>query len=132
MHLTHKLTALIADDSSLIRERLVELLSEFEEIDSIEQAKDTSEAVHKIVKLNPDIVLLDIRMPGGGGFEVLKTIKEKNLKSLVVVLTSYPYPQYRDKSLELGADYFLSKETDIKKLGKILSVMFLKYEETNS
>jgi len=132
MHLTHKLTALIADDSSLIRERLVELLSEFEEIDSIELAKDTSEAVHKIVKLNPDIVLLDIRMPGGGGFEVLKTIKEKNLKSRVIVLTSYLYPQYRDKSLELGADYFLSKETDIKKLGKILSVMFLKYEETNS
>jgi len=63
---------------------------------------------------------------------VLKTMKEKNLKSCVIVFTSYPYPQYRDKSLELGADYFLSKETDIKKLGKILSEMFLKYEKTNS
>jgi len=60
------------------------------------------------------------------GFEVLKTIKEKNLKSRVVVLTGYPYLQYRDKSKELGADYFLNKDTDIKKLGKILSVMFLK------
>ena len=132
MHLTHKLTALIADDSSLIRERLFELLSAFEGIDTIELARDTSEAKDKIVRLKPDIVILDIRMPGGGGFEVLKTIKEKNLKSRVVVLTSYLYPQYRDKSLELGADYFLSKETDIKKLGKILSVMFLKYEKTNS
>ncbi len=126
MHLTHKLTALIADDSSLIRERLFELLSAFDGIDTIELARDTSEAKDKIIKLNPDIVILDIRMPGGGGFEVLKTIKEKNLKSRVVVLTSYPYPQYRDKSLELGADYFLSKETDIKKLGEILNGMFIK------
>ena len=125
--MTHKLTALIADDSSLIRERLFELLSAFEGIDTIELARDTSEAVHKIVKLNPDIVLLDIRMPGGeGGFEVLKTMKEKNIKSCVIILTSYPYPQYRDKSLELGADYFLSKETDIKKLGEILNGMFIK------
>ena len=132
MHLTHKLTALIADDSSLIRERLFELLSAFEGIDTIELARDTSEAKDKIVRLKPDIVILDIRMPGGGGFEVLKTIKEKNLKSRVVVLTSYPYPQYRDKSLELGADYFLSKETDVKKLGEILNAMYLKYEKTNS
>ncbi len=77
--MTHKLTALIADDSSLIRDRLVELLSAFEGIDTIELARDTSEAKDKITKLNPDIVILDIGMPGGGGFEVLKTIKEKNL-----------------------------------------------------
>ena len=124
--MTHKLTALIADDSSLIRERLFDLLSAIDGIESIDQAKDTSEAVYKISKLNPDIVILDIRMPGGGGFEVLKTMKEKNLKSCVIVFTSYPYPQYRDKSLELGADYFLSKETDIKNLGEILNGMFIK------
>ncbi len=126
MHLTHSFTALIADDSSLIRERLFELLSAFEGIDTIELARDTSEAKDKIVRLKPDIVILDIRMPGGGGFEVLKIIKEKNLKSCVIIFTSYPYPQYRDKSLELGADYFLSKETDIKKLGEILNGMFIK------
>ena len=126
MHLTHKLTALIADDSSLIRERLFGLLSAFDGIDTIELARDTSEAKNKIVELNPDIVILDIRMPGGGGFEVLRTMKEKNIKSCVIILTSYPYPQYRDKSLELGADYFLSKETDIKKLGEILNGMFIK------
>ena len=130
--MTHSFTALIADDSSLIRERLFELLTSFEAIDSIEQAKDTSEAKNKIVKLNPDIVILDIRMPGGGGFEVLKTIKEKNLKSCVIIFTSYPYPQYRDKSLKLGADYFLSKETDIKKLGNILSGMIMINEKTKS
>jgi len=72
MRLTHSFTALIADDSSPIRDRLVELLSAFEGIDSIVQAKDTSEAEDKITKFNPDIVILDIRMPGGGGFEVLK------------------------------------------------------------
>jgi len=66
MHLTHKLTVLIADDSSLIRERLFDLFSSIGGIDSIEQAKDTKEAVHKIAKLNPDIVILEIRMPGGG------------------------------------------------------------------
>ncbi len=131
MHLTHSFTALIADDSSLIRDRLAVLLSAFEDIVTIEVARDTSEAKDKIIKLNPDIVILDIRMPGGGGFEVLKTIKEKDLKSCVVVLTSYPYPQFRDKSLELGADYFLSKETDIKKLGEILKGMFTKNENSN-
>ena len=131
MQLTHKLTAIIADDSALIRERLFGILSKFERIDLIEQAKDTSEAEDKIVRLNPDIVILDIRMPGGGGFEVLKTMKKKNLKSCVIILTSYPYPQYHDKSLELGADYFLHKETDIKKLGEILSGIIMKNEKSN-
>ena len=70
--MTHKLTALIADDSSLIRERLFGILSQFERLDLIEQAKDTSDAKDKILRLKPDIVILDIRMPGGGGFEVLK------------------------------------------------------------
>ena len=124
MQLVHSFTALIADDSSLIRDRLVELLSAFEGIDTIEIARDTSEVKDKIIKLNPDIVILDIRMPGGDGFEVLKTMKEKNLKSCVIDLTSYPYRQYRDKSFKLGADYFLSKETDIKKLGSIISKQF--------
>ncbi len=106
----------IADDSEMLRVRLVKMLSEIEGIEIIGQAQDSLDAIESIEKLNPHVVILDIRMPQGNGIKVLEEIK-KNLQSpKVIIFTNYIYPQYRKKYMNAGADFFFNKSTEFEKL----------------
>jgi DNA-binding response OmpR family regulator len=60
--------------------------------------------------------VLDIQMPRGTGLDVLKNIKHGGEGPMVVVLTNFPYPQYRKRALEFGADFFFDKTTEFEKL----------------
>lgn len=111
---------LIADDSPVVRERLVTMLSELKDIEIVGQAQDAHEAIDFIQTLRPDVVILDIRMPGGSGMEVLPKIKQDNYDPIVIMLTNYPFPAYRKKCLAVGADYFLDKATDYEKIIEVL------------
>ena len=110
----------IADDSSVVRDRLVEMLSEIEQIEIAGEAATAAEAIALIAKLRPDVVILDIRMPGGNGISVLETIRKTNLTVTVIMLTNYPYPQYRQKCEAAGADFFFDKDSDFKKVSEVL------------
>jgi len=110
----------IADDSTVLRERLVEMLSDLPGIEIIGHAQDVPEAITAIKKLNPDVVILDIRMPGGSGIDVLQDIKKDKQAPLIIILTNYPYPQYRKKCLGLGADYFFDKSTEFERVPEIV------------
>jgi DNA-binding NarL/FixJ family response regulator len=102
----------IADDSPILQDRLKTMLSDFPEVEIAGQARDVPEAIKSIQDLNPDLVILDIRMPGGSGIEVLQSIKKGRPDIKVIVFTNYPYPQYRKKCMDLGADYFFAKATE--------------------
>ena len=65
-------------------------------------------------------LILDIRLPGKSGIDVLKDIRAKKLPSRVIMMTNYPYPQYRKKCEELGADYFFDKVTEIEEIPKVI------------
>ncbi len=106
----------IADDSKIFRERLKEMLSELTKVEIIGEAEGALETTKRIRKLNPDVVILDIRMPDGSGIDVLKHIKKNNHAPAVIILTNYPYPQYRKKCMELGADYFFKKSDEIEEV----------------
>ncbi len=111
----------IADDSQLVRDRLKEVFAEKGSMDVIGESGDAEEAMQAIRRLNPDVVILDIRMPGGGGLPVLTDIKSRKPSPVVIVLTSsYPYPQYRQAYLAAGADYFFDKIKDIQKMTDVL------------
>jgi DNA-binding NarL/FixJ family response regulator len=110
----------IADDSQVMRERIIEMLSELPEIEIIGQAQDGIEATNLIEKLNPDVVILDIRMPRGNGMDVLQNIKKNNPALIVIMLTNYPYPQYRKKCMASGADYFFDKSTEFEIVTEVL------------
>jgi DNA-binding NarL/FixJ family response regulator len=84
------------------------------------EAHNADEAVKAISELKPDVVILDIRLPGPSGIEVLKDIRDKKLPIRVIMLTNYPYPQYRKKCEELGADYFFDKVTEIEKVTEVI------------
>jgi DNA-binding NarL/FixJ family response regulator len=109
----------IADDSTVLRERLVEMLSDIPGIEIMGYAQDVPEALTSIKKLNPDVVILDIRMPGGSGIDVVQDIKRDKRAPTIIVLTNYPYPQYRKKCLGLGADYFFDKSTEFEKVTEV-------------
>lgn len=109
----------IVDDSTVLRERVIEMLSELPEIEIIGHAQNVSEALSAIKKLNPDVVILDIRIPGGSGMDVLEDIKKEKEAPMVIILTNYPYPQYRKKCLGLGADYFFDKSTEFEKVTEL-------------
>ena len=114
------LRVFIVDDSAVIRERLETMLSELKGIEIIGQAKSSTEAEEAIPKLKPDVVILDIRMHGGNGIEVLKNIKKDKNPPLVMMLTNYPYPQYRKKCKDAGADFFFDKSTEFDEIFEIL------------
>jgi DNA-binding NarL/FixJ family response regulator len=114
------LKVFIADDSTLVRERLDALISEIEGVEVVGQAGDAREALDAIQHLRPDAVILDIRMPGNNGIQVLEAIKKKNVAPVVIVLTAFPYPQYRKKCLEVGAEYFFDKATEFECVAQVV------------
>jgi DNA-binding NarL/FixJ family response regulator len=117
------LKVFVADDSALVRERLAELISEIEGVEVVGQAGDAHEALEGIRLLRPDAVVLDIRMPGNNGIQVLEAMKKSTAAPVVIVLTAFPYPQYRKKCLEAGADYFFDKATEFEQVAEVLKKM---------
>ena len=116
----------IADDSLVVREHLVTMLDELPRIVTVGQAETVAKAINGILELRPDVVILDIRMPGGSGVDVLQTIKQDETAApIVIILTNYPYSGYRQKCLQAGADFFLDKSTEFDQIPKL----FEQYEQ---
>jgi DNA-binding NarL/FixJ family response regulator len=111
----------IADDSSLIRDRIGNILKSINHNSMLYQAENGIEALKIIREKTPDLAILDIRMPEMSGIEVLKKIRELKIKTRICILTNYPYPQYRKRCIEEGADYFLDKNIDFMQICDIIS-----------
>ena len=114
---------LIADDSAVVRERLISLLTDLHGIEVIGQAEDAMEARSMAEKLRPDVAILDLRMPKGSGADVLFDIKKLNPTSTVIMLTNYPHPENRKKCIDGGADYFFDKSTEFQRVVSVLRDM---------
>jgi DNA-binding NarL/FixJ family response regulator len=114
---------LIADDSLVVRDRLVTLLTEVHGVEVVGQAKDAMEARNLAEELRPDVAILDIRMPKGSGADVVRDLKKLNPTPKVIILTNYPHPENRKKCIDRGADYFFDKSTEFKKVLSVLRGM---------
>jgi CheY-like chemotaxis protein len=110
----------IADDSEAVVERLAELLRDVPRAKLLGSAGDVDSAAESILRLNPEVVILDLHMPGGSGFDMLAKVKELKPLTKIIVLTNFPFPAYRDKCLKAGADFFLDKSTDFEKIPGII------------
>ncbi len=102
----------LVDDSTMIRQRLRRMLASMKDVEVVGETGDAREAVTQISRVLPDVVLLDIHLIGGSGIDVLQAVKKQQPAPVVIVLTNYPYPQYKDKCLQSGADYFFVKSTE--------------------
>ena len=86
------------------------MINELGQFDMVGTAKTASEAIEGVAALLPDVLLLDMAMPGGNGLDVLQIVKEGKSAPLIIVLTNHP--AYRQRSLDTGADYFFDKSAD--------------------
>lgn len=105
---------LIADDSALLRERFARMLTEINGVEWIGEAADWVEVREWIPVLQPDVLILDLRLPSGRGLEMLHWIRRNGWGAVVIVLTNLPYPQYRERCLAAGADYFFDKAEEFE------------------
>jgi DNA-binding NarL/FixJ family response regulator len=102
---------LIADDHSVVRKGLKQILKDLRISDMIEEAKDGNEALNKIRSGEFDFVILDISMPGLSGLDILKALKDVNIKINILILSVYPHRQYAVRALRMGASGYLSKNS---------------------
>jgi DNA-binding NarL/FixJ family response regulator len=111
-----KIRVLVADDSALVRKRLIALLSSIGNVEIVGQAWDTAETITSVRESKPDIVILDIQMPDGNGIDVLVSIRRERPAPKVIMLTNYPFVQYRRRCMEAGASYFFDKSSEFHKI----------------
>jgi len=119
------LTVYIVDDSQVMRERLKELVSDTPGTKVVGQSADPFEALNSIRKSNPNVVILDIRLPGRSGIDLLKDIKKNPAPPIVIMVTNYPHRQYRQGCMTAGADYFFRKINEFEMIGETLKCIAL-------
>ena len=105
----YMLQILIVEDNAPFRQSLREMLCEQFPAMGVEEAEDGEDALDKIETLSPHLVFMDIKLPGQSGLEVTREIKARYPGIIVIILTSYDLPEYREAANQYGADYFLSK-----------------------
>jgi DNA-binding NarL/FixJ family response regulator len=111
---------LIVEDNAFFLQFLKETLrSRFPSIDILEAANG-EEALQKIKTLSPDAIFMDLRLPGENGLELTKRIKAQYPNMVVVIITNYDLPEYREAAYQCKADHFLSKDSFLKMINSIL------------
>lgn len=111
------LSAVIVDDEQLARDELSFLLKSVEDVQVVAQGKNGVEAVNLIKEHSPDIVFLDVQMPGLDGFGVIKKLLDKKLP-LPKIVFSTAYDQYAVKAFEVSAVDYLLKPFDKKRVAQ--------------
>ena len=97
------------------------MLAETRGVELAGEAGSVADALAGIPAGHPDAVLVDLRLPDGDGFEVIRAAKALTPAPVVVVLTSYAYPQLQARGLAAGADWFLDKSTEFLRVPEILT-----------
>jgi len=111
------LSAVIVDDEQLARDELAYLLKDADDVDVVAQGKNGLEAVHLIKEHNPDVVFLDVQMPGLDGFGVIKKLLDKKVKLPKIVFAT-AFDQYAVKAFEVNAVDYLLKPFDKKRVAQ--------------
>jgi DNA-binding NarL/FixJ family response regulator len=111
---------LIVDDSAIIRVRLAELLTEVEGIEIVAQSDNAYDAADLIRELEPDVAILDVRMPRRSGLDLIEDVKNSRQPPKIIMLTNFPTPENREKCLNSGADYFFDKSSEIEGVMAVL------------
>jgi DNA-binding NarL/FixJ family response regulator len=107
---------MVVDDHQVVREGLVSMLEAPEHIEVVGQAANAPEAIRKAHDLKPDIMLLDIRMPGTSGLDVCRTLRVQLPETRVIILTTYEEEDYLFEALRAGAVGYLVKTASYEEL----------------
>lgn len=105
---------LIVEDSTIFRTLLKETLqSRFPSVQILEAA-DGEDAMQKVAAHAPDVIFMDVKLPGESGLDLTAKIKADHPNTIVIILTSYDTPEYREAAGKAKANYFLAKGSSSK------------------
>lgn len=111
-----KIRVIIADDHLVVREGLVVMLQSTGEFEVVGQGSNGEEAVYLAQKLQPDVAVIDLQMPGIGGIEAIQRITQKAPKVQVVVLSTFDQDEYIYQSVQAGAKGYVLKGSGLDEL----------------
>jgi DNA-binding NarL/FixJ family response regulator len=111
----------LVDDSASVRQSVKKLLAGLAHVKIVGEAETASVAQRLIENSNPEVVILDIVLKEGSGFDVLKEIKNRENSPKVIILTNYATPPFRKKAEQEGADFFFDKSTEFEKVIEVLN-----------
>jgi two-component system NarL family response regulator len=106
-----KIQIMVADDHAIVRDGIVSIVAGEKDLQLVAQAANGVEAVALVKKHLPDILLLDLRMPGKDGLEVIAQIQSLQIQTKVIVLTTFESEQDIHRALKAGARGYLLKDT---------------------
>lgn len=113
MHKTmDKICVAIVDDHTMVRQGLKQILELEDDITVIAQASNGEEAINIARTEQPDVILMDINMPGMNGLEAIKEMKDEKISSKIIVLTIHEDRDYLFKTLHMGAEGYVLKDAD--------------------
>lgn len=105
------ISVLLVDDHPVVVEGLRKLLTQTGEIVILAEANDAATGIKLAKQLAPDVILLDLRMTGATGIQAVRRMREQEVRSAVIILTSYGDQAYVRQAIEAGADGYLLKST---------------------
>jgi CheY-like chemotaxis protein len=117
------LKVLLVEDSQLLSDRLLELMSDITGVTSIGAVTTEAAAIRAIDTEQPQAILLDLHLKEGTGFGVLRHINTMKQRPAVIVITNYALPQYRRQAETLGARYFLDKTQEFELIPETLEAL---------
>lgn len=107
---------LLVEDQTLVRRGICGLLALTDDIQVVAEAADGAEAIQQIPAINPDVVLLDVRLPKYSGIEVLTILRERNAQPPTILLTTFDDDEALLKGVRAGARGFLLKDVSVERL----------------
>lgn len=114
------ITAILVEDDYGFRQSLKKILSSRYPFMRVVEAGDGKEAIRKIDLSPPDLIFMDIRLPGNNGLELTHAIKTRYPGMVVIILSNFDLSEYRETAYRNGADYFISKDAP---MGDFLSLV---------
>jgi len=105
------LKVLLVEDNRIYRETFKDNLRQHFPVVSVSEAGNADEALQKIRGTPPDLIFMDIRLPGMNGLQLTQRIKKEFPKIPIAILTGYDLPEYREAAIQYGADGFFVKES---------------------
>ncbi|MFZ6034265.1 MULTISPECIES: response regulator [Melioribacter] len=110
------LTIYIADDHSLIREGIKNLIKHESDMKVVGETGNPLDIIDDVMKLKPDLIILDLSMPGRSGLDVLKDIKTLLPESKILVMTMMPEDQFAKRTLKAGASGYITKDSAVDEI----------------
>jgi len=110
----------IVEDHAAFSEKLAALLDNLPGVTVVGRADNVLTGLDRLRALHPDVSIMDVRLPPSSGFDLLAAVKCSTIPPVTVMMTGYADPEYRERSMALGADFFFEKATGLKDMLKAI------------